>query len=128
MKWLIAVTLLIAMNSIARCGDDPTIDFSWKGVAPCKTLSDSPAFKFTNVPRDAKRVRLFLTEGAREMGGQEVPLPESGLVAAGSARTYSPCNPGYYRWTAVFKSAAGQILGEAHQSRFFPTDEILPTK
>lgn len=128
MKWMIAAALLMAMPGVARCTDEPTIDFSWKGTAPCKTLSDSPAFTFTHLPRDAKRVRLFLTEGSREMGGQEVPLPEAGLVPMGAARTYSPCNPGYYRWTAVFKSATGQILGQVQQSRFYPTDEVPPEK
>jgi hypothetical protein len=94
MKWIAAAIVLIALNTAARCGDEPTIEYSWKGVAPCKTLSDSPVFKFTNLPREAKRVRLFLTEGARELGGQEVPLPENGLVPMGAERTYSPCNPG----------------------------------
>lgn len=128
MRWTVAAAILIAMNVVAWCGDNPTIEYSWKGITPCKTLSDSPAFKFTNVPRETKRVRLFLTEGSREMGGQEVLLPESGSLPVGTARTYSPCNPGYYRWTAVFKSATGQVLGQVHQSRFYPTDEVLPEK
>ena len=128
MKWTIAAAALIATTIAARCADEASIDYSWKGTVACRTLSDSPAFQFKNVPRGAKTVRLFLTEGAREMGGQEVLLPESGLVPAGAARTFSPCNPGYYRWTAVFKSATGQILGQVHQSRFYPTDEVLPEK
>ena len=55
-------------------------------------------------------------------------MPETGLVPIGAARTYNPCNPGYYRWTAVLKSATGQILGQVQQSRFYPTDEVLPEK
>jgi hypothetical protein len=127
MKWIAVAALLLAPVSAAHAAE-PAMDYSWKGIVACKTLADSPAFKFSNFPPEAKRVRIFLTEGKRELGGQEVELPASGIVAFGAARTFSPCNPGYYRWTAVFKSATGQILGQAQQSRFYPTDEILPEK
>jgi len=45
-------------------------------------------------------VLLILTQGINSRGGQEVGLPNSGEIPEG-ATTIGPCNPGFYRWTAV---------------------------
>jgi hypothetical protein len=134
MKWAIRAVAATGLMTVLMSGASfaaeasMTLEFSWRGVTPCKTLADSPAFKLRNVPHGAKRVHLSLTEGARELGGQTLDLPDSSEIPAGALRTYSPCNPTYYRWTAAATSASGQVLGQAFQTRFFPTDEILPTQ
>lgn len=123
--------LLVAWISISGgAAADPmmTIDFSWQGTRGCVTLFPNPEIRIRNVPADAKLLLLTLTQGSREMGGEEVPMPANGIVPAGSIRTFGPCRPDAYRWTAVAKSATGKLLGEARQSRFYPTDELAPEK
>jgi len=116
----ISVGLLFLAVSAPTFAQDISVDFSWDGVPPCTTLSKSPRIVTRNFPKEAKTVMLVLTQGDRARGGQEVELPSSGQIAAGSATTMGPCNPGMYRWTAIFKSAGGQVLGEASSERPFP--------
>lgn len=103
-----------------------TLEFNWDGVPSCSTLAASPAFTIRHAPKDARRVRLFFTQGDKERGGQEIDLPASGVIPAGALRTWGPCNADMYRWTAVFKSATGQVVGEIWSNRFFP--ETKPTR
>jgi len=122
------IALVLSNPVVSTANGQMTLEFSWLGTVPCKTLSDNPPFKLRNLPNGTKRVHLALTEGEREMGGQTVDIPEGGNIPAGVLRTNSPCNPTYYRWTATAISASGKVLGQAYQSRFFPTDEVLPTQ
>jgi hypothetical protein len=73
-----------------------------------------------NFPKEAKRVLLVLTKGKNEKGGQEVELPSSGEIPAGAATIMGPCNTGSYRWSAIFKAAGGQVVGEAYVEKDFP--------
>jgi hypothetical protein len=100
--------------------DTASISTSWAGVSACASLSRSPPFVIKGFPKIAKRVLLTLTQGSYERGGQEVDLPRSGKIPEGAAFTLGPCNPGIYRWTAVFKTAAGAIVGEAHVDLPYP--------
>jgi hypothetical protein len=100
----------------------PTMDYSWAGVSGCKTISRAPAFKFSNLPENAQRVLLVLTQGEREFGGQEIALPKSGLISEGQVAMRGPCVPGMYRWTATVKSGTGVILATVHADRLFPAD------
>lgn len=59
------------------------------------------------------------------MGGQEVSLPTSHIVAAGTIHTQGPCNPGVYTYSASVQSPLGQILAKAEQSRAFPSDDLV---
>jgi len=118
--------LLAGCNS--ALADPMTLDFSWRGTRGCVTLFPNPEIRLRNIPAGAKLLSLTLTQGPREMGGQEIAIPEDGILASGMFRTFGPCNPGVYRWTALVKSSTGQILSEAHQARFYPTDELAPEK
>ncbi|MCP3460054.1 hypothetical protein [Bradyrhizobium sp. CCGUVB23] len=123
--WLVA---WISIFGPAAADPVMTIDFSWQGTTGCVTLFPNPEIRIHNVPADAKLLLLTLTQGAREMGGEEVLMPANGIVPAGSIRTFGPCRPDVYRWTAVAKSATGRFLAEARQARFYPTDELAPEK
>ncbi|MBR1170983.1 hypothetical protein [Bradyrhizobium liaoningense] len=104
------------------------LDFSWQGANGCVTLFPNPEIRLRNIPPDAKRVLLVLMQGTREMGGQELPMPSNGVVPSGSIRTFGPCKPDTYQWTALAKSANGAVLAEAHRARFYPTDELAPER
>ena len=116
----IATGLLVLAFFEPALAQETSVDFSWDGVPPCKTLSQSPRFTIRNFPKDAKTVMLQLTQGNRARGGQEVELPSSGQIPAGAATTMGPCNPDMYRWTAIFKAPNGQVVGQASAERRFP--------
>ncbi|MBR0797146.1 hypothetical protein JQ615_17275 [Bradyrhizobium jicamae] len=121
--------LLVWQAAIVPALADPmTIEFSWRGAQGCVTLFPNPEIRFRNVPSDAKLVVLTLTQGNRELGGQEVPMPVNGVLPPASIRTYAPCGPAVYQFTAVAKSNTGKILAEARQARFYPSDDLVPEK
>ncbi|MGY3238643.1 hypothetical protein ACVMAJ_005533 [Bradyrhizobium sp. USDA 4448] len=105
-----------------------TLDFSWEGARGCITLFPNPEIRFKNVPPDAKLLLLTLSQGTREMGGQEIAMPADGILPSGSIRTFAPCRTGVYQWTAVVKSSKGEVLGEARRARVYPTDELASEK
>jgi hypothetical protein len=100
----------------------PDFSYTWAGVSSCRTLSNSPAFTFVNIPKVAKSVSLVLTKGDRELGGQEIALPPTGVIPEGAIRMGAPCNPGIYRWTATLSSAAGETVAVVHKDSRFPGD------
>jgi hypothetical protein len=100
----------------------PEFTYSWAGVPSCRSLSKSPAFKFSNFPPDARSVSLVLTQGEREFGGQEIAFPSTGLIPEGAITMRGPCVPGDYRWTATLKSATGEILATLHGDLHFPSE------
>ena len=112
----------------AALADPMTLDFSWAGEKGCVSLFPNPEFHLENVPAGAKSVSLTLTQGVREMGGEELPLPPNGILPAGTFRTFAPCNPGVYQWTAQAKSATGEVLSEARKARYYPSDEVAEHK
>jgi hypothetical protein len=121
MKYRKTVASLLFLTISAQAfAQEVSIDFSWEGVTTCRTISANPQMVIRNFPKEAKRVMLILTEGKNARGGQEVELPASGVIPAGEAWTMGVCNPDTYRWTAIFKSANGVVLGEAHVDRPFP--------
>lgn len=105
-----------------------TIDFSWQGARGCITLFPNPEIRFKNVPPDAKLLLLTLSQGSREMGGQEIAMPADGVLPYGSIRTFGPCRPDVYQWTAVARSPKGEVLAEARRARVYPTDELASEK
>ncbi|MBH5368990.1 hypothetical protein [Bradyrhizobium glycinis] len=109
--------------SCSALADPMALDFSWQGAKGCVTLFPNPEIRISNVPANAKLLLLVLMQGGRELGGQELPMPADGVVPSGSIRTFGPCKPDMYRWTALAKSANGTVVAEAHRARFFPTDE-----
>jgi hypothetical protein len=115
---IVAVCFLFL--STPAFAETATISTSWAGVTPCASLSRSPAFVIKGFPKVARRVLLTLTQGSYERGGQEVDLPRSGKIPEGAAFTLGPCKPGVYRWTAVFKTAEGAIVGQAYVDRPYP--------
>ncbi len=121
-----AAMLMVACSP--ALADPMTIDFSWQGAKGCITLFPNPEIRLRNVPPGGKLLLLTLEQGTREMGGQEIPLPENGILPPGAIRTFAPCRPAIYRWTAVVKSATGKVLAEAREARFYPTDEPAPEK
>lgn len=121
----IALLLVIMCPALA---DSMGIDFSWQGTKGCVTLFPNPEIRLRNVPADAKLLLLVLMQGTREMGGEELPMPANGIVPSGSIRTFGPCKPDVYQWTALAKSANGKIVAEARRGRFFPTDEPAPER
>ena len=124
---VLALTALVAAGHSAFA-DPMTLEFSWRGSKGCVTLFPNPEIRLGNIPPGGRFLSLTLTQGLREMGGQELPIPEDGILPFGTIRTFGPCNPGVYTWTAFVKSAAGDILSEAHQARFYPTDDLAPEK
>ena len=116
----LAAGVLLLAFSLPAGAEDISIDFSWDGVTSCRTISASPRMVIRDFPKEAKRVMLILTQGKNPRGGQEVELPSSGIIPAGEAWTMGVCNPDVYRWTAIFKSANGVVLGETHVDRHFP--------
>lgn len=119
----VALSLGVVCPALA---DSMGIDFSWQGTKGCVTLFPNPEIRLRNVPADAKLLLLVLMQGTREMGGEELPMPANGIVPSGSIRTFGPCKPDVYQWTALAKSANGKIVAEARRARFFPTDEPAP--
>jgi hypothetical protein len=129
LKVIIAVSFVMLLTGSSSALADPmTLDFSWRGARGCVTLFPNPELRLRNIPAGARLLSLTLTQGPRELGGQELSVPEDGIVASGMIRTFAPCAPGVYRWTALVKSSTGQILSEAHQARFYPTDELASEK
>jgi len=118
---MIAWSLLMA-TSQALAQDAMTIDFSFRESRGCVTLFPNPEIKFQNIPVGAKSVLLRLRQGARELGGQEVLMPASGILPANTVRTFAPCNPGTYAYEAIVKSTTGQVLAKTEQLHFFPND------
>jgi hypothetical protein len=124
LRRVVAVLAMLPALCNSGLADPMTLDFSWRDAHGCVTLFPNPEIRLRNVPAGAKLLLLTLTNGARELGGQELPIPADGVLQFGAVRTFGPCNPGIYRWTALVKSSTGQILAEAHQARFYPTDEL----
>ena len=125
----IAVALVGWLAACQAAFADPmTLDFSWRGSTGCVTLFPNPEFHLRNIPEGARMLSLTLTQGVREMGGQQLPIPAGGILPSGTFRTFAPCKPAVYQWTAQVKSATGQVLSEAHQARFYPTDELAQDK
>jgi hypothetical protein len=125
---IVAVVAGLLAGCNSALADPMTLDFSWRGARGCVTLFPNPEIRLRNIPAGARLLSLTLTQGAREMGGQEIAIPEDGILPSGTIRTFGPCSPGIYRWTALVKSSTGQILSEAHQARFYPTDELASEK
>ncbi|MFK4505577.1 hypothetical protein LPJ38_34090 [Bradyrhizobium daqingense] len=123
MKFVVAVFALVLAVCHPASADPMTLDFSWHGARGCITLFPNPEIRLSNVPVGATSMSLTLAQGAREMGGQDVPVPRNGVVPFGTVRTFGPCKPGMYEWTALAKSSTGQVLSEAHQTRFYPADD-----
>jgi hypothetical protein len=117
-----AFALLIALCHPASA-DPMTLDFTWRGARGCITLFPNPELRLRNIPAGARSMTLTLAQGTREMGGQNVPVPGNGVVPSDTIRTFGPCKPGLYEWTALVKSSTGEVLSEAHQARFYPADE-----
>lgn len=114
------LSILILLLATPTLADEISLEFSWKGVPSCRSISGSPEMTIRNYPKQAKRVMLILTQEHLPRGGQEVDLPADGRIPAGAAVTMGPCNPGMYRWTAIFKSDAGQVLAETHVDTQYP--------
>ncbi|WFU39384.1 hypothetical protein QA640_34240 [Bradyrhizobium sp. CB82] len=123
----VRIVFVVFASLFAVChpasADPMTLDFSWRGARGCVTLFPNPEIRLRNVPAGATSISFTLTQGAREMGGQDVPVPSNGILPFGAIRTFGPCNPGLYEWTALAKSSTGQVLSKAHQERFYPADE-----
>jgi hypothetical protein len=123
----VRVAVAVFASWLAVChpasADPMTVEFSWQGAHGCVTLFPNPEIRLRNVPAGATSMSLTLTQGAREMGGQDVPVPRNGILPSGAIRTFGPCKPGLYEWTAVAKSPTGQVLSEAHQAQFYPARE-----
>jgi len=99
-----------------------TMSFSFLGSTPCVSLFDNPEIRLKDVPQGVASILVQLTQADQEYGGQEVRLPKNGILPAGALRTFGPCNPGVYQYEVTVKSAAGEVLGRARQSRTFPDD------
>ena len=112
----------------AALAEPMTIDFSWQSAGGCITLFPNPEIRFKNVPPDAKLLLLTLSQGTRELGGQEITMPANGVLPSGSIRTFGPCRSDVYQWTAVAKSSKGEVLAEARRARVYPTDELASEK
>jgi len=126
----VRVVVAVFVSSLAVChpasADPMTLDFYWQGAQGCVTLFPNPEIRLHNVPAGATSMSLTLTQGVRELGGQDVPVPGNGTLPFGTIRTFGPCKPGLYKWTALVKSSTGELLSEAHQARFYPSDEPTP--
>ncbi|MBR1151577.1 hypothetical protein [Bradyrhizobium sp. JYMT SZCCT0428] len=115
-----AVALLLWGISPSAFAHEISIEFSWDGATPCKTLSANPRMVIRGFPKEAKRVMLILTQGKNPRGGQEIDLPSSGIIPPKEVWTMGVCNPDVYRWTAIFKAANGTILAQTHTEKPFP--------
>jgi hypothetical protein len=117
---LFVACFLFVTSAMSQEAHQPTLDFSWKSIRGCRTLGDSPEFTIKNAPPGTARIRLRLSQGKTEKGGQEVDFPQSGIIPANSISTMGPCNPDMYRWTAIFYSRTGMVLGETFKNSFYP--------
>lgn len=123
MRVVVAAPALLLALCHPASADPMTLDFSWRGARGCITLFPNPEMRLRNIPAGATSMTLTLAQGTREMGGQDVPVPGNGVLPSGTIRTFGPCKPGLYEWTALVKSSTGQVLSEARQARFYPADE-----
>ena len=123
-----ALIIASIASSSPTWAESMSLEFSWQGTKGCVTLFPNPEIRLRNVPPDAKQLLLVLTQGVREMGGEELAVPANGIVPSGAIRTFGPCKPDIYQWTALAKSSTGKVLSEARQARFYPTDELAPEK
>jgi hypothetical protein len=119
----VSVSLLAVCHPASADPAPMTLEFSWHGAQGCITLFPNPEIRLHNIPAGAASMSLTLTQGVREMGGQDVPVPVNGILPPGTIRTFGPCKPGLYEWTVLAKSSTGQVLSEAHKARFYPSEE-----
>ena len=121
----VAIAIFVFSLSVCRpaSADPTTLEFSWQGAHGCVTLFPNPEIRLRNIPVGATSMSLTLMKGTWELGGQDVPVPANGILPFATIRTFGPCKPGLYEWTALMKSSTGQILSEAHQAHFYPSDE-----
>lgn len=126
----VRVVVAVFVFSLAVChpasADPMTLDFTGTGRRAASRSSQIPKSVCTTFPAGATSMSLTLTQGVRELGGQDVPVPGNGILPFGTIRTFGPCKPGLYEWTALVKSSTGQLLSEAHQARLYPSDEPAP--
>jgi len=54
------------------------------------------------------------------MGGEELAVPANGIVPSGAIRTFGPCKPDIYQWTALAKSSTGKVLAEGAAGPLLP--------
>jgi hypothetical protein len=123
-----ALIIVSIVSSSPASAESMSLEFSWQGTKGCVTLFPNPEIRLRNVPPGAKQLSLVLTQGVREMGGEELAVPANGIVPSGAIRTFGPCKPDIYQWTALAKSSTGKVLAEARQARFYPSDELAPEK
>lgn len=116
----LAIISQVFATSRATADDAMTLDFSFKGTRGCVTLFPNPEIRFQNVPLGTRWVLLKLSQGTRDLGGQEVAMPASGILPFDTVRTYAPCNAGVYTYEAVVRSSQGQVLSQIRKSRAFP--------
>lgn len=115
-------SLLVLWSSGVLADSSTTFDFTFDRSSGCKTIFTSPEIRFQGLPKDARTVLLTLHQGERDLGGEEVALPSSGVLPPGEVHTMAPCNPDTYTYKALVKSADGRIVAKAERSHFFPTN------
>lgn len=122
MKPSLACAAIISFFTVsaAAADDGMTLDFSFKGTRGCITLYANPEIRIRNVPPGATRVLLRLIgPNGRDLGGQETALLSSGIISAGSIRTFAPCDPGLYMYQAIVKADDGRTIAVGEMERLF---------
>lgn len=114
--------LLVLWSSTVLADGSTSFDFTFDRLSGCKTIFTNPEIRFQGVPKEARTVLLTLHQGERDLGGEEVALPASGILPPGEVHTMAPCNPDTYTYKAFVKSADGRIVAKADKSHFFPTN------
>src|SRR5258708_12735228 len=104
-KAIVVALAALLTTGYSAFADPMTLEFSWRGSKGCVTLFPNPEIRLRNIPREGKFLSLTLMQGLREMGGQELPIPEDGILPSRTVRTFGPCNPTVYTCTPLLQSA-----------------------
>jgi hypothetical protein len=114
----IVVSVLLFGNA-SRAGETMSMETSWENIPRCtgRVGAKNAKMIIKNAPRGTKFIDATLTQlspksGLIEMGGDRVPLSETGIISEGAIRLgEAPCNPGVYRWIIRAEDAQGVVLG-----------------
>src|SRR5260370_39774760 len=111
-KAIVVALAALLTTGYSAFADPMTLEFSWRGSKGCVTLFPNPEIRLRNIPREGKLLSLTLMQGLREMGGQELPIAEDGVLPFGTIRTFGPCSPGVCTWPALLISSTVKIISE----------------
>ena len=115
---LLAIALFVTSSGAE---EQMSMETSWENFPMCVgRLGKNGAMTIKHAPRGTKFITATLMFGPAELGGERVPLAESGIIPAGAIHFIAPCTPGIYRWTINAEDAEGRPLATIQKDMSLP--------